>query len=339
MSINLICEVLKAYFLEGGKEMRNIIFAIVISVVFIAGCNKNEIKNVNNVTSQKNDYVYQMKSKEPNNNNYDLTNLIVSSILIGDERLSIKLDDMSLSYLEIKGQKLIESRFISFDSVYPNISKPEFIIVTSNEAASCCPWVTFHIIVLRNGSPVLFSIDSTTVKDIKAKKSKSGGYDFIVEVESGVDKAGDSIIEELELLDTSNAILKKGLNNKFPGISTIIYPADFFKDKKLRSTILDFKDEEFLDARGSEGIEVPIKWIDSSALMMCFAPIKGEWSNSQIMVIDLETKGYEIQKITDGKLTSIKTGQQIIRNNIRESLRYTGKCFDTNYQAIKTETK
>lgn len=322
--------------------MTNIIFAIGISIVFIVGCNnndaKNDNKNISNLTSQNEDYVYRMNSKDPNNNNYDLKKLEVSSIEIGNQRLFIKSGSELGEKLEV-GRQSISSTFVNFTSVYPNINKPDFIIVKSNEAASCCPWVTFHIIALRNGSPVLFSINSQSVQDIKAKMSKSGGYDFIIEVKSGEDKAGDNIIEELELLDTSNVILKKGLNEKFPGISKIIYPADFFNDKKLRSTVLEFKDEEFLDARVSGGIETPITWIDNSALMMCVAPVKGEWNNLQIMVIDLETKGYEIQKITDGKLTSIKTGEKIIRENIRESLKYDGECFDTKFQNVKTQTK
>jgi hypothetical protein len=283
-----------------------------------------------------------MNEKYSGSENHDLTKIDISRIKIGDTDLYIK-DDIGQK-LEIGGRYgSISSRYIQFVSVFPNVSKPEFIIATSNDAASCCPWINFHIIALRDGSPALFSIDSTSVEEIRAKRGKSGGYDFLISVKSGVDKAGDSVMEELELLDASNAILKKGLNDKFPGIGNIIYPADFFNDKKLRSKILDFKDEDFLDAReiasGSQVLELPIKWIQNSALMMCSA-VKGEWKNSQIMVIDLETKGYEIQKITDAKLTSIKTGKEIIRNNIKNSLSFSnGECFETRYQNIKTERK
>ena len=157
-----------------------------------------------------------------------------------------------------------------------------------------------------------------------------------------MDKAGDSVIEELELLASGNAILKKGLNDKFPGVGAIVYPADFFNDKKLRSSVLNFKDEEFLEARQSSpaSVEQEINWIDNSALIMCIAPVKREWENTQIMVIDLETKGYEIQKHTDSKVTSIKKGGGIIRDRIRSGLSgKLGECFQTQFQVLKTEIK
>lgn len=309
--------------------------AILIFAVTIAGCNKSGENKKIDLNTENKEYVFQMNEKYSGWENHDLTKIAISRIKIGDTDLYMK-DDIGQE-LKIGGRYgSISSRYIQFVSVFPNISKPEFIIVTSNDAASCCPWLNFHIITLRDGSPALFSIDSTSVEEIKAKRAKSGGYDFLISVKSGVDKAGDSIIQELELLDAGNAILKKGLNDKFPGIGNIIYPADFFNDKKLRSSILDFKDEEFLDARGlssgNQELESPIIWIKNSALLMCRS-IKGEPDNSQIMVIDLETKGYEIQKITDAKLVSIKTGKEIIRNDIKQGLSY---C---NYQRVKTEIK
>ena len=316
--------------------------AILIFSVTIAGCNKSGENKKIDLNTENKEYVFQMNEKYSGWENHDLTKIAISRIKIGNTDLYMK-DDIGQK-LEIGGRYgSISSRYIQFVSVFPNLSKPEFIIVTSNDAASCCPWLNFHIIALRDGSPALFSIDSTSVEEIKAKRGKSGGYDFLISVKSGIDKAGDSVIEELELLDASNAILKKGLNDKFPGIGNIIYPADFFNDKKLRSSILDFKDEDFLDARGfasgNQVLELPIKWIQNSALMMCSA-IKGEWKNSQIMVIDLETKGYEIQKITDAKLTSIKTGKEIIRNDIKQGISYSnGECFETQYQRVKTERK
>lgn len=322
--------------------MKFIFFAIIFFTVFIAGCNKKDVGNLSDLGTEKKEYIFQMNGKYLGHENHDLSKVKISSIEIGGKFLTIK-DDIGQE-LEVGGRYgSISSRFINIVSVYPNVNKPEFIVVTSNDAGSCCPWINFHIIALRHGSPALFSIDSTSVEDIRAKKGKSGGYDFLISVKSGVDKAGDSVMEELELLDASNAILKKGLNDKFPGIGNIIYPADFFNDKKLRSRILDFKDEDFLDARGvssgNQVLELPIKWIQNSALLMCSA-IKGEWKNSQIMVIDLETKGYEIQKITDAKLVSIKTGKEIIRNNIKNSISYSdGECFETQYQKVKTEIK
>jgi hypothetical protein len=316
--------------------------AILIFSVTIVGCNKSNESKKTDLNTETQGYVFQMNEKYSGSENHDLTKIAISRIKIGDTDLYIK-DDIGQK-LEIGGRYgSISSRFIQFVSVFPNVSKPEFIIVTSNDAASCCPWINFHIITLRDGSPALFSIDSTSVEEIRAKRGKSAGYDFLISVKSGVDKAGDSVMEELELLDASNAILKKGLNDKFPGLGNIIYPADFFDDKKLRSRILDFKDEDFLDVRGfasgNQVLELPIKWIKNSALMMCSA-IKGEWKNSQIMLIDLETKGYEIQKIIDAKLVSIKTGKEIIRKEIKNSISYSdGECFETQYQRVKTEFK
>ena len=321
--------------------MRNIFSSIGFSIVFITGCNASDLNGLSNLTNGNQEYVYQWSAKYPENKNHNLSSLTISAIKIGDTNVLIKSDTAKI--LEVGGRyESIHNDYIDFDSVYPNISKPEFIIASSRSAGNCCPWANYHIIVLRDRSPALFTIDSTTVEDIRAKKGKSGGYDFLISVNSGIDKAGDSVIEELELLAAGNAILKKGLNDKFPGIGAIVYPADFFSDKNLRSSVLNFKDEEILEVRHNspESVEQQINWIDNSALVMCIAPVKREWENTQIMVIDLETKGYEIQKQTDSKVTSVKKGGGIIRDRIRNGLSgKLGECFQTQFQVLKTEIK
>jgi len=87
-------------------------------------------------------------------------------------------------------------------------------------------------------------------------------------------------------------------------------------------------------------MEVPVKWLENSALMMCSDLVKGDWNNSRIMVIDLETKGYEIQKINDGELTSIKAGKENLRNNIKETLPFeAGRFFEPKFQNVKPQKK
>ena len=163
--------------------MRKVILAIGIFIVFIAGCNKKDMGKLSDLSIDNQEYVYQWSAKYPENKNHDLSSLTISAIKIGDTNVLIKSDTAKI--LEVGGRhESIHNDYIDFDSVYPNISKPEFIIASSRSAGNCCPWANYHIIVLRDRSPALFTIDSTTVEDIRAKKGKSGGYDFLISPES-----------------------------------------------------------------------------------------------------------------------------------------------------------
>jgi len=95
-----------------------------------------------------------MNGKYSGHENHDLTKIQISSLEIGGR--SLYIEDDIVQKLEIRGRRFgfqsVSSKFINFVSVYPSVSKAEFIIVTSNDAGSCCPWINFHIIAIRDAS-------------------------------------------------------------------------------------------------------------------------------------------------------------------------------------------
>lgn len=326
---------------SGSKNKTSgLIFGSIVALVFLAviikplinGLHQNT-PSVADVLSVEEPKVLFEWSAEHGSKNPQYNTAGISSVQIGNKLLKIEDPSGDSFYKKIKvGSDVIENDIITIEAAYPNENNPDFLIVSTATMGTCCPWQNIFIIRKDNNSVDLIDVPTTDVTEITVDKDKAGSLNFHVKFKSGVDKAGDDVFDYMDMGATDKVFLKRDVRERYPELGSVYYPSDLFENKALRSAVFNLRDEDIGEIRSKIGMQIPIKWTDGTALMMCSVEQKGEWGTSQIIVVDLMSGGFEIQRFVDSRLDSIKGGGNKIRQSIREHFSYDGECWKSKYQ-------
>jgi len=273
----------------------------------------------------------------------DLSGLLVERFNVGSDTFTlIKEGDFGLSKLSRLPCSFgdcveVEDDLVFVEGAYPSPKQPDFVWIRSTCGGSGCAESEWHLIQATKQRSQTIRVDSMGVGRIKVYQLGAGRYRFVAMVADGKNLAGDTLWSPWELESGDNVFVPSQLRSQYPGIAGLGYPYELFENVDLRKKVLQVDDAVIGDLRAHMGMEHPIKWFEGSAMMMCSAAEKGEWGNTQIIVLDLLNKGFVVQRFKEGKLVSAQSFGKGIRKNVRDffALKEHSECFETWFDQSK----
>lgn len=310
-------------------NLRLTVWAIFCVSFLLAGCDKLKLFGHPELLTWSSEV--GVTPQEFSTENVDLVRVKMGNAVVTIDK---SLSNSGGESLNIGSTTIVSNDMVDIAAIYPSISHPDFLIVTSASKGTCCPWTNLHVI-RREDAFRAIEVPATKVLNLTVNKN-ADGYVFTAKHTDSIDAAGDEIVEELVLGPGDKFFMDKDLKDKYPMLAKYGYPAEIFQDKPLRAALFNVSDPELKQLRASSMVQIENQWIDGASFQMCFA-VKGQWGDTQVILMDLKSGGFEVQKFKDQDLDSAKSWGAPVRESIRRAAE-AKECFETRFVAEADET-